>query len=343
MESKLSGDKIKSYSIDFAERVCDQFFHSKLKITGKEILSLTAEKQVNLFVLKNLFKLWEKESEKLKSNYFDYEATPVKAALENFLNTLSQNIYIARAHFEPLLVQSVYDALLLILSPYDYYRMELSTYKLLKLEELKKISKYVQINKHLIIDLMAKMESKDIPELDNRNVLFLFDQVCEQSNATPDDVEDHLRLLGQVKQLRAEDFYIEEEKKAHPPSPHIPQRESESAEQKRILAERFGVNAPTLNEKFGSDSSTTLAEKLQRGKIQSIKSSLPINQKFIYINNLFNGNIQEFAEAADKIDECTSLNEVKDLIRNNFIPKYKWNQEDEVYKEFVEVVERKYM
>jgi hypothetical protein len=342
MDSRLSGDNIKSYSISFAERVCDQFFQSRLKISGKDILTVTPEKQVNLFVLKNLFKIWESENEKLRSPYFDYDSQDVKIALENFLNTLSQHINISRNDFEPLLVQSVFDALVLILSPYDFYRMELSSNKLASVVELKKMSKYIQVNRHLLSDFIGKMESKDIPELDSKNALFLFDQVCEQSTASPDDIEEHFKLLGQVKPLRADDFYTREENVIAGQAA-VEVRHKEPEPSKRILAETFVVNAPTLNEKFEQESKSSLAEKLQKSKIQSIKTSLPINQKFVYINNLFNGNIQEFAEAADRIDECRDLSEVKRLLHDTFIPKYRWNTSDEVYKEFEQVVERKFI
>jgi hypothetical protein len=343
MDSRLSGDNIKSYSVSFAERVCDKFFQSRLKISGKDILTVTPEKQINLFVLKNLFKIWEKENEKLKSPYFDYDAPEVKTALENFLNTLSQHIYISRNDFEPLLVQSVFDALVLILSPYDFYRMELSSNKVVSVVELKKMSRYIQVNKHLLSDLIKKMELKDIPELDNKNALFLFDQVCEQSTASPDDIEEHFKVLGQIKPLRSEDFYTTEEKVFAQQAAHeVRQKEPESSN-KKILAETFVVNAQTINEKFEQESKASLAEKLQKSRIQSIKTSLPINQKFVYINNLFNGSIQDFAEAADRIDECRDLNEVKRLIENTFLPKYHWNPNDEIFKEFEEVVERRFI
>ncbi len=78
MESKLNIEKIKSYSLDFADIVCRNFFKIKDKITGNEILSVTSSKQINLFVLKNLFYAWEKESDKLKSNYFNYEFKTVQ-------------------------------------------------------------------------------------------------------------------------------------------------------------------------------------------------------------------------------------------------------------------------
>src|SRR5688572_29161881 len=107
MDNNLSVEKIKSYSIDFANTICNNFFKINNRISGQQILTVTPVKQVNLFILKNLFEEWEKESEKLKSNYFDYENESVKAALQNFLNILSQNISISRRDFEPLLVKSV--------------------------------------------------------------------------------------------------------------------------------------------------------------------------------------------------------------------------------------------
>lgn len=341
MDNNLSVDKIRSYSADFADTICNNFFKTHKKVTGNDILSITPVKQVNFFVLKNLFDVWEKESEKLKSNYFDYENAAVKNALQDFLNVLSQNISISRYEFEPLLNQAVQDALLLIISPYEFYRTEFNSWKgEIPIGRLKKFGKYIHINKHLIDTLVTRIESKDFGDLDVKKVLFIFDEVCEKSTDSPEDTDEYLNSLGKIKQVSTDDFY---EKVESAPVYHKENKESELQEQKKILAETFLMNTPTLNEKFSAEKKVTLAEKLQKGKIQSIKASIPINQKFIYINNLFGGNIQDFAAVVDEIDLSPTFDEAKNLIHSRLVSKFKWDTRSEVFKDFLDTIERKYL
>lgn len=342
MDNNLSVVKIKSYSTNFSNAVCSSFFRTNQRVSGNEILSITPVKQVNFFILKNLFDIWEKESEKLKSNYFDYESSEVKEALQVFLNVLSQNISISRVDFEPLLSQAVQDSVLLIISPYEYFRSEFSSWKgPINLARLKKLSRYIHVNKHLLNCLISRIESKDFGDLDVKKLLFIFDEVCEKSADSPEDADQYLSELSKIKPTSINDFYDAEEA---PPVYYVKEKkEAEIIEQKKILAETFVINSPTLNEKFSSESKATLAEKLQKGKIQSIKSSIPINQKFIYINSLFDGNIQDFAATVDEIDQSTSFESARNIVLSRLVPRYKWDTNSEVFKDFMETIERKYI
>ena len=106
MDEKISLESISQYSNAYAEKVLQGFFTSKDKISGPEILKLSAIQQVNLFVVGELFKTWKEETKKLKSAYFDYEHPDVKEAFDALMDTLSNNIAVDRVHFSPLLKKS---------------------------------------------------------------------------------------------------------------------------------------------------------------------------------------------------------------------------------------------
>ena len=66
MDEKISLEAIALYSDAYAEKVLKKAFATKQKIDGKEILSLCDVQQINLFIVRELFKAWREELKKLK-------------------------------------------------------------------------------------------------------------------------------------------------------------------------------------------------------------------------------------------------------------------------------------
>ncbi|MEN7546882.1 hypothetical protein AAG747_03105 [Rapidithrix thailandica] len=112
---------IHQYAQKFANIICDNFFKSQPFIHGKEIVNLTHIKQVNLFIVKNIFEEWLKEAKKIHSPFFDYTAPEVKQTINLLMSKLSQHIRIKRIHFEPLLQEAIADTMLLQFYPQDFF------------------------------------------------------------------------------------------------------------------------------------------------------------------------------------------------------------------------------
>ena len=72
------------------------------KIQGVDIINITQSKQLNLFIMKNLYDLWAINFKKNKIKYFNYDSTEVINATENMMNTLSNNISIEHNDFKIL-------------------------------------------------------------------------------------------------------------------------------------------------------------------------------------------------------------------------------------------------
>src|SRR5258708_4994820 len=121
MDEKISQKAIEQYSEAYAFKIVSAFFDSEERITGPEIMTLCDIKQVNLFVLRELMRVWRVESQNLKSPYFNYQAKEVTEEMQHFQNTLSNHISVSRTDFLPLLKNAVAQALYVVLSPYDFY------------------------------------------------------------------------------------------------------------------------------------------------------------------------------------------------------------------------------
>ena len=60
----------------------------KKVLRGNDIIELTSSKQLNLFILKNIYDAWNKNFEKNKIIYFNYENKEILSAVTSLKNIL---------------------------------------------------------------------------------------------------------------------------------------------------------------------------------------------------------------------------------------------------------------
>lgn len=151
---------IQRYANSFASKVTHQFYQNNSFATGEHILKISPVLQVNYFVLKNLFMIWQSEREKLQSPYFDYSHKEVNAALQNFLNLLSRHIAVKSDKLHELLEKAVEQALLLAIKPTIFIEKELENIApdVLNIHKLKQINRYIKLNKSFTDELIKQLE-----------------------------------------------------------------------------------------------------------------------------------------------------------------------------------------
>lgn len=318
MDEKISLEAIALYSDAYAEKVLKKAFAEKQKIDGKEILSLCDVHQINLFIVRELFKAWKEEFKKLKSPYFDYEHADVKAALENFMSVLSKNISINRQHFAPLLKKAVSQTLLLVLDPYDYYSMLVSgPSNKLDVPTFREEIKYLKINRAPLEKLLERLDEKKIKEISGNEAFAILDQILEEVNFSPEDVDDYIQKFSSVEMLVPEKFYF---KKVVEPAKPL----QEKIPQKPVMAEAPAPKAAVV-------------ENFQ--KIQRIKDRLTINQKFMFTKVLFGGDFESFSKTIDELDQQRDITSALQYLEKFYRD---WDKESEEFHEFMEMVEKRF-
>ena len=330
MDEKISLEAIAVYSDVYADKVLKKFFDGKDRISGKEILSLSEIQQVNLFVVRELFKAWREETKKLKSPFFDYEHPEVKEALEVFMNTLSKNISVGRQHFGPLLKKAVSQTVLVILNPYDYFSILVSGINnKLDVASFRDEIKYLKINKAPLEKLLEKLQEKNIKEISGNEAFAMLDHILEEVNFAPDDVEDYIQKFSAIEKLNPEKFYFKKEPETLHPVPekvNKPEKSENTSEQK-----------PTVNESLSNNAKPMLVENFQ--KIQRIKERLTINQKFMFTKVLFNGDFEYFSKTIDELDRKKDMPSALQYLEEHYI---NWDKESEEFHEFMEMVEKRF-
>ncbi len=111
---------------------------------------------------------------------------------------------------------------------------------------------------------------------------------------------------------------------------------------KTIIADKFKDKKESINEKIAqTKTDKSIGSKMQHNHITDLKAVIGINEKFLFIKELFNGNMQEYNKTVNKLNDCKSHKETNNHI-NTLIKKYKWNNESEPVKRFNELLKRKF-
>ena len=327
MDEKISLEAIAVYSDAYAEKVLKQFFDKKDKIAGEELLSLCNVHQINLFVVRELFKVWREDTRKLKSPYFDYDNDEVRDALSNYMSIVSKHILISRQHFSPLLKKAVSQTLLVIFNPYDYFSMLVSgANNKLDVRSFKEEIKYLKVNKAPLELLLKKLEEMNKEHISGNEAFAILDQILEEVNFTPEDVEDYLAKFNDVEKLTPERFYVKKTEEKIVASPSKVQTAPSAVDQR-----------PTVNDTISTPQKVTLADNFQ--KIDRIKDRLTINQKFMFTKVLFNGDFESFSKTIEELDRQSDMPGALKFLEKHYED---WDKESEEFHEFMEMVEKRF-
>jgi hypothetical protein len=332
MESKLNEGALREYSRRYAAKITKNFFDNNEFADGKSILNLSSVNQVNLFIIYQLLRRWSAEINKMKSPYFNYKDKEVKNALKEYANTLSKHIQIKKEDLTPVLELAVEETLLLILSPYDFYCSHIKNWgtSKIRIKDIKTLSKYVKINHKLMASFISKLEKAEGKEIPVEDAMQILNDVFGETNQTPDEIDPFIAEFSSVLPLDINSIYGEGSGVKKSPDSVKP-----------VIKDKESV--PTINDQLSkNEKSNTIAAIHATKRIENIKSNLTINQKFMFINQLFDGNTDDFNQVIDFLDNCQSQAEAMDFINSNYLKKSNWVKDSIEVKEFIEVIAKKY-
>lgn len=97
-----------------------------------------------------------------------------------------------------------------------------------------------------------------------------------------------------------------------------------------------------LEKLTGKNEDNSLARKLANIPISDLRSAIGLNEKYLYINELFAGDAVDFNASLDVLNKCKSYTDAEIFIAENLFDKYNWNVENKYVAEFMELVERRF-
>jgi len=121
----------------------------------------------------------------------------------------------------------------------------------------------------------------------------------------------------------------------------IPTQEKIVEQLENEIASTISSNSSGLIYDHQVEEDNSLAAKLARKKIENLNSAIGINEKFLFTNELFDGNTEQFLKTIEELNNCVSLNEATDKLIE-FAQKRSWIVDEEPYQKLQSLLSRKY-
>lgn len=342
MESfNINQSKLENYAEKFAQKACDSFFSMfKSSVIGSEIMKITPVEQINYFVLFNLFETWKQEVAKLESPYFDYSKPEVKEALRNFMNTVSMHINIKREDIEPLLIQSVAYTINLSNMPVAFYANFFNRLpEKLSIDQLASYEKYFKINKLLYSHTLEKVKSQHTDEVSKSAILQAFAEASAYFHPDNSIKEQISKTFNTVLPVDFNELYtpvpvtndvVVEAPKEEPAKPAI-----------ELAKEQVNSSSETQISDLKKENFKNNTGHIHN-RVVDVKSAMTINQRFMFVEQLFRGEKWEFDGALNKLENCPDYDSAIKMLLTDYAVKYDWDTENEQVSELFDFIGKKY-
>jgi hypothetical protein len=110
--------------------------------------------------------------------------------------------------------------------------------------------------------------------------------------------------------------------------------------EEHVVADKLQGAQQTVHDLFsGFKAEKDLGTKLQYKPITNLKSAININDKVLFMKELFENNGEKYNEAVDAINGFSDLDEAMNYINSNF----KWDSTKESFNKFLELVYRRFL
>lgn len=111
----------------------------------------------------------------------------------------------------------------------------------------------------------------------------------------------------------------------------------------QTIADKLKSEAPSVIDKINQGKpDQTLAHKMQLKPIADLKNAIGINEKFQFVNDLFEGRIELYNDAISRLNSCGSIDNA-DNIFLDLKTTHTWNESAEAYNKLRTFVNRRYL
>ncbi len=116
-----------------------------------------------------------------------------------------------------------------------------------------------------------------------------------------------------------------------------------SLSEKETLADKFKETPKSMHDKIANEKpDKTLADKIGKATIENLKTAIGINDKFLFINELFKGDIQEYNKTIDKLNSYSTLEECT-VFLDELKSKFNWAEKPDACQKLEDMLIRKFL
>ncbi|NEM96668.1 hypothetical protein [Pontibacter burrus] len=167
--------------------------------------------------------------------------------------------------------------------------------------------------------------------------------VPEAAKPTPAAPEEEKDIVAPIHTTQREATIVTPPAPATSPAPATPPAVPKAAEHHNLNEKFKAAERPTLNENFKkATTSSSLADAHTNQKIDSLKNAISINQRFSFINELFDGDNLTYYQAIQSLDAMADPEHAKRFVTQDLAAKYDWSRKQEHVHKLLRLIERKF-
>ena len=132
----------------------------------------------------------------------------------------------------------------------------------------------------------------------------------------------------------------EEPEVAPEPEPES-RTEQHDEESPKSTIDLFSTAEPTVSDVYSEQETVTVADKFSHGNVNELREAIGINEKFLFINELFNGDMSKYNKVIDELDELTTFKGAETYLVELKV-QYQWTEDNPAYRKLTELLKLKF-
>ncbi len=206
-----------------------------------------------------------------------------------------------------------------------------------------------------IENLLKELRSlyNTVLQLNNENAIQLLDQVQLAVNQFIPEVKNQPIATEVKSELTTQVFKQEDKKEEMTMTASVESVTSGSTRSQSLpdihtflretntFASQF-EDRPTLGDKMATHDNKKRYSDNLRIPVKDIKSSIGLNEKFLFINQLFKGDSVTYNAVVDRLNTSSSIGAAMDFIQS-LAESNNWETHSESAKSFIDIIERRFL
>jgi len=190
-------------------------------------------------------------------------------------------------------------------------------------------------------EVVVKPATEEIPEPETK-------ETYEKPVITEKEPEEQQKIQH-MEEEPAEPVEIPEEKEVvshkevreEPEMPDAQQDYTETEEDSKSTIDLFSSAEPTISDVYSEQETVTVADKFNQETVNELREAIGINEKFLFINELFNGDMSKYNKAIDELDEMATYKGAETYLLELKV-QHQWEEDSQALMKLTELVKRKF-
>ena len=190
---------------------------------------------------------------------------------------------------------------------------------------------------------VEKLPVAEVEEKEKEEAPPVTESTVEEKSVTEEVVEESLPVVeDSLEKEPPEEVVVTKESEPVETEPEEEMKDDATeGEEEKSTIDLFSTAEPTVSDKYSEQEIVTVADKINKEGHNELREAIGINEKFLFINELFNGDMSKYNKVIDELDELTTLEGVKTYLLEVKIQK-QWADDNPAFVKLSELLNRKF-